>query len=197
MSSTSELDICNAALSKLGGEPVSALTANNKRARLCNQQYNKMRDKLLRMHPWNFALKRIALTPLVGEPPFEFRHMFQIPTDNLRIYRVEDSRLRYKVEGDLILADATTVNLVYVSREENVALYDSAFAELLALLLAADISYALIQSGTLTKNLWEQFHSDIKEIRSYDGQEGFPDGLNPDTFTLSRVTSTIDPTKLG
>ncbi len=207
MSNETELDICNSALSKLGVVRIAALTDKSKQARLCNQQYSKNRDKLLRMHPWNFATRRVILNPLVSVPPFGFLHEFQIPADNLKIYKVNNSAstdsgvrpttMPYKVEGDKILSNDTSINLFYIQKFTNVSLMDTTFTELLAVLLAADISYALIQSGTLTKELWQQYREEIREIRSFDGQEGTPDSLEPDAFTIVRVSKGFDPTKLG
>ncbi len=200
MSHTSELDICNSALAKLGAEKIQSLTGQNKRARLCNQQYKPNRDKLLRMHPWNFAIKRITLNPLVSNPPFGPLNEFQLPADLIRVYKIFNQENIHKKEGDRLVSSDGTIDLIYIFKVENVALMDVSFQELLALLLAADISYALIQSNTLTQTLWAQYREERKEIRSFSSQESFPDSLQPDTFTNSRQAFgqiITDPTKLG
>jgi len=56
------VDICNSALIKIGVSPITALTDNNKAARLCNLIYDKLRRKLLISHYWNFARGRARLT---------------------------------------------------------------------------------------------------------------------------------------
>jgi len=58
---TSSLEICNIALLKIGADSITALSDANKRARLCTLLYDFMRKKLLRAHPWNFAIKRSFL----------------------------------------------------------------------------------------------------------------------------------------
>lgn len=65
MASTS-VDICNAALIKVGAETITALSDNNKRARACNERYADIRDVVLAAHPWNFAIGRTQLVDISG-----------------------------------------------------------------------------------------------------------------------------------
>ena len=51
-----EVSICSNALRKLGDSPITALTEDTERARLCNALYEPARDSLLRSHAWNFAI---------------------------------------------------------------------------------------------------------------------------------------------
>jgi len=55
----SDVIICNRALQHLGEEPIVALSDANKRAEKCNLIYASVRDSLMSMHPWKFALKRV------------------------------------------------------------------------------------------------------------------------------------------
>lgn len=63
MAATNE-DIANSALLKLGAESITSLSDTTRRARLVNEQFNKIRKRLLRSHPWNFAMKRQYLQVL-------------------------------------------------------------------------------------------------------------------------------------
>ena len=57
---TDEVSICNDALSRLGANTITSLTADScKEDRLCNRFYAKLRDDLLKKFSWNFA-KRVA-----------------------------------------------------------------------------------------------------------------------------------------
>ncbi|KKN01516.1 hypothetical protein LCGC14_1127040 [marine sediment metagenome] len=55
----SVVEICNKALLELGEESITLLTDNNKRAEKCNLVYDDIRDSLMSMHPWKFALRRV------------------------------------------------------------------------------------------------------------------------------------------
>jgi hypothetical protein len=54
--------ICNLALSRIGANTITSLTANSaKEDRLCNQFYAQLRDETLKNFTWNFALKATPL----------------------------------------------------------------------------------------------------------------------------------------
>ena len=55
----SDVEICNKALLEIGEESITLLTDNNKRAEKCNLIFDDIRDSLLSMHPWKFALRRV------------------------------------------------------------------------------------------------------------------------------------------
>jgi hypothetical protein len=59
---TSVEAICNSALIKVGSKQITSISDANKRAELCTLMYPKVRDKVLKSHPWNFAIKRKSLS---------------------------------------------------------------------------------------------------------------------------------------
>ena len=60
----SVVDICNSALNLLGASTISALTDDTKNARLCNQRYEPIRNRIFRSHSWNCLTKRIEFEKL-------------------------------------------------------------------------------------------------------------------------------------
>jgi hypothetical protein len=56
---TSAEAICNEALQELGEQPITSLSDTTKRAEACNLIYASERDRLLKSHPWKFALRRV------------------------------------------------------------------------------------------------------------------------------------------
>ena len=61
----SVVDICNSALNLLGASTISALTDDSKNARLCNQRYEPVRNRVFRSHAWNCLTKRVQLQKIV------------------------------------------------------------------------------------------------------------------------------------
>ena len=55
------VDICNSALNLLGASTISALTEDSKNARLCNQRFEPVRNRVFRSHNWNCLITRIQL----------------------------------------------------------------------------------------------------------------------------------------
>ena len=181
-------DIANSALSKLGAEEITSLSDNTRRAKLCNRQFHKIRKKLLRSHPWNFAMKRSALTADVSTPSFEYSTNFILPADYLRGIREEYKDIDWKVEGQFILANQESFNLLYISDITDPTEFDETFDELFALNLAYELSYPLIQSLSLKESLRvELMNFDLKDARSFDAQEGTPEELETTTWLNSRL----------
>lgn len=88
---TSVLDIYNLALTRIGHEPMASVDERGKGGDRCRLHYPVMRDAVLAGHPWNFAIRRVALAQLSFTPAFEFTYAFALPTDPycLRVIRTE------------------------------------------------------------------------------------------------------------
>jgi hypothetical protein len=82
MSVTSELEIFNLALSRIGQETLASTDERGKPGNLCRLHYPLLRDAVLRAHPWNFAVRRVELAEVADyTPPFEFDRAFALPTE--------------------------------------------------------------------------------------------------------------------
>lgn len=182
----SDVDICNSALLKLGGETITALTDVTRRAQLCNQQYDRIRKKLLRSHPWNFAIKRSELVQNATAPTFEYDVAFDLPADMLRAIREEDKLIDWKVEGQTIVTNESSFNLVYIADITDTTQFDESFDELFALHLAYELAYPLVQSVSLKESLKRELNEATADIRSFDAQEGQPEILETTQWLVSR-----------
>jgi hypothetical protein len=184
----SSTEICNSALIKLGASRITALTDDSKEARICNDQYDKLRQDLLREHPWNFASKRATLAKTATVPEFEFDSEFQIPTDCLRVLRLDQDNIteKFKIESDKLLANVDSIKILYISDIADVNLFDANFKEALAWRLAGDLAYSLIQSNNLASQIIQRADNQVRMAKHYDAQEGKPDDLIYDQFVASR-----------
>lgn len=100
---TTEIDNCNNALLKIGIQKViRSLSQDSVEAKACNTVYGNVRDTLLRMAPWNCALKTANLTYITsipgtpentsaatnlwqpGQPRPPWAYEYQYPVDCLR-----------------------------------------------------------------------------------------------------------------
>ena len=189
----SPVEICNSALIKLGVEPITSLSQDNKQARLCNEQYEKIRDKLLESHYWNFAEKREELAVVSGGTPlFGFALKYQLPADCLRAKHLNVKTARFKIEqGRFLHTNVSSAKLLYIAKITDVSKYSSMFKELLAVDLAIDLCMALTQKRTLKADLKDERKELLRDARSSDGQEGTNDMLMDDEWLNSRIG---DPT---
>lgn len=170
----SEAEIVNSALAKVGGGRVIALTDDTPHARLMSEQYPKVRDDLLRGHPWNFAIVRTLLAATTTSPAYKYTYQYRVPADCVRVLDIDSQDFEWEREGQYIVTDSNSLGIRYVRRVTEVGLFDSNFCEVLATKLAADVCYALTQSTSLKELLMKEYTQKLREARSFDGQEGGP-----------------------
>lgn len=195
----SDVSICNSALIKLGAERIISLADDTKNGRLCSEQYPKLREDLLKSHPWNFAVTRASLAELVGyDPGFTFEKVFALPSDCLRVLDTDLSQFKgvkeepwaiesHPITGErVLLCNVETIQIKFIQLV-NEARFSNDFAELLALYLAQDICYAVTQSSQLAEQLVAKFNGKEKEVRSFDGQESSIQQIEADDWLTARL----------
>lgn len=187
---TSQVGICNGALNQLGASTILALTEDSKNARVLNQRYDMVRDKVFREHPWNCLLKRVSLAQDTDKPAYEYTNQYTLPSDCIRVLKTFEMKdnVDFKVEGRKILTNATTVKILYVARITDTTQYDTSLVETLSAAIAADIAYAITGSTTLLQLMEQKYLEKLKDARFADATEGMPDELDADfPFIASRL----------
>ena len=185
-----EVSICSNALRRLGDDPITSLTDDSERARLCNAFYEDARDACLRSHPWNFAITRASLTQLSDSPVYGYDYQYALPTNPycLRVLAMEFEDYIFKVEnfstqGRVLLTDEEPAKIIYIARITDTTLFDSLFVDTLITKLASDLAYPVTNSLKVQEQMYRLYQLKLSEARSIDGQEGFIDDLVSDTFT--------------
>ena len=195
----SVVDICNEAMDLLGAATITALTENSKEARLCNRRFDTVRDAVLRAHSWNVAITRASLAADSAAPAFGFSTQFTLPTDPycLRVISfwnanvnndiaAYDSNVMYKIEGRKILSNEGTCRIIYIGRIEDTEQYDSLLSSAIAHRLGAEIAYAITGSGTVAQTMQALYEQRLREAKSIDAMEGYPEQPLADTYTNIR-----------
>lgn len=184
----SPVDICNSALIKIGAEPIVSLDEDSKAARLCKEQYPKIRDEIIGSHLWNFAMKRETLAELPIDPPFGFDFVYALPTDYIRVLHTNNKSIRFKIEQNKrLLTNLENISILYIAKITDVSMYSPIFRETLAYQLAVDIGYSLTQNRSLITSLEAKAAVKLRDARSFDGQEGTPDELMSDVWLNDRI----------
>jgi hypothetical protein len=184
---TSETAICNDALVEIGAGRIASLTEDSATARICNEQYTKIRDEMLAGHPWNFSLKRASLAASGTAPVNKYTKAWVLPTDCLRVLEVVDGEeIDWQKEGNYLVSDTTSMDILYIAKITDVGNYPPHFSRALALKLAASVSYALVQSTSLKEMLEKKAEFTLAQARSFDGQEGAPRKPYANTWLNSR-----------
>ena len=196
----SVVDLCNRALDLLGAANITALTENSKEARLCNGNFDDVRDAVLRSHPWNVAITRKNLAADSATPAFGFSFQFTLPTDPfcLRVLSfwnsnvnnevaAYDSNVMIKIEGRKILSNEDTCNIIYIGRVTDTEQYDSLLNKAISARLAAEIAYNITGSNSVASNMLTIYEARLKEAKGVDSMEGFPEQPQADDFTNIRL----------
>jgi hypothetical protein len=189
-----EVSICSNALRRLGDSPITSLTEDSERARLCNAFYEPSRDAILRSHTWNFAINRATLAKLSSAPAFEYAFQYALPTDPfcLRVLKMEFEDYEFKVEnlagqGRVLLTNEGEANIIYIARVTDPSLFDSMFVDVLTAKLAVDLAYPVTNSTTLQTQMQRLFERKLSDARSLDSTEGTTDSLISNVFTDFRA----------
>lgn len=181
-----DVDICNNALILFGASTINALDEDSTEARICSKVYSDARDTLLRMHPWNFAVKRKELTADTATPVFDYSKQFTLPSDCIRVLHLDDLEDDFKVEGSKILSDSSTINIKYISRVEDTSLMTAEFRNLLSIFIARKIAYRFSRNAKSISVLFEEFMLAFNEAKSADSQEGKPNPYVDNSWVESR-----------
>lgn len=176
MAVTTEVEIMNSALRKLGVDPISDPAENNVRARTVSGQYPMTRDKILRAHPWNFCTSYASLALLDPQPAdvFDYSFVFQLPTNCSRVFETDlDIRVPWEeISESRLAADSNEVKIKYGRRVTDVTKFDDNFIEVLAWQLAADICFAVTQNAAKTDATEARAERELRQARSFDAQVG-------------------------
>jgi len=188
------VNICNSALNLIGASTISALTEDTKNARLCNQRYEPVRNRVFRGHNWNCLIKRVELAQNSTAPVMEYSYAYALPSDCLRVLRIFngttnsiESDLEYKIEGKNVITNQTTVYLVYTSLDTDPNNYDAYLREAISHQLGADLAYAITNNATLAKNLMARADERLREARFIDSTENSLETIEATEFTNARL----------
>lgn len=193
----SQVDVCNLALSRMGGQTITQITSLGEastEARQCAIKFPCVLRSALRSYPWHFATKEIALALLgaaaaehVFKESSQTLHYYQYPEDCLQILAINPVTGRkgsfdavscaYTVER---IADGTKVIvtpcpqaiLTCTSYADDPGIWDSLFTDAFAWQLASELCLSLGGSSGIVQGLQEMASRAFEKAKSQDCKEG-------------------------
>jgi len=190
----SVVNMCNSALNLLGASTISALTDDTKNARLCNQRYEPVRNRVFRSHAWNCLHKRVQLAQNTTPPVVEYSNAYALPADCLRVLKIHNgttdsiaTALDYKLEGRNIVTDIDTVFLIYIALDTDPNNYDTYLRESISHQLSADLAYAITNNATLANQYMARADERLREARFIDATENSLGTIEANEFTDARL----------
>jgi hypothetical protein len=190
----SAVDIANSALNLLGASTISAFTDDSKNARLINQRYEPVRNRVFRSHAWNCLHKRVQLAQNSTAPVVEYTYAYALPSDCLRVLKIHNgttdsiaSNIDYKLEGRNIVTDEGTVFIIYIALDTDPNNYDTYLQESIAHQLAADLAYAVTNNATLADKYMTRADERLREARFIDATENSLGTIESSEFVDARL----------
>jgi hypothetical protein len=172
----SQIEISNFALIALGADPISSLSESTTQAVAINIVWDVCRRGLLRLHPWNFAIKRVELAQSSIKPSHGYEYKFALPSDCLKViqvYKDED----YKVENNFVLTNSPTAKLKYVADIIDPWSWSVDFTELMTEKLKSELSFSITADKELVKLYHQTFQAKLDMARWNDASEDIEDSF--------------------
>jgi hypothetical protein len=163
---TTQVEICNLALSLLGRPSINLLDENTAEARACRRLYRQARRACLATSSWTFARTRVSAAPLTVPPDTQWRYAYQRPTDAIAIVRLlldgDPPHMGIAFRQFAVLGDTIRTNLPppvlidYVSDLTDESRFPPLFTEYMAMHLAAMLSMDLVKRPETLRELRQQ-----------------------------------------
>ncbi|WP_223621177.1 hypothetical protein [Lysobacter sp. ESA13C] len=187
------VQICSNALLMLGDKPINSLSedpnqATSDRELAAANLYPQVRNATLRAHPWNCATKRVVLSPDSQTPAFDWAYQFLLPGDWLRTLGVSEGgcRIDFRAESGRILADSSSLELLYIYRNENPATWDSLLVDAVTTAMAARLAIPVTNDRAKKVEMEGALLRLLQQARGVDGQDSPPEEFGDSPFLLAR-----------
>jgi len=166
----SKTKIWNMALSRLHQPNLVSPDDATPAAVACATHYDQCLDAVLRLTGWNCAKTRAVLARLTETPAFGWSYAYQLPADYIQLLALDAPTVRFVIEGDRLLCNASSCRIVYIRRLTDPARFSPGLTECLVLMLAAKLSPQLAaESGSGI--LAELYQTALPLARSADAWE--------------------------
>jgi hypothetical protein len=195
-STLTDIDICSAALVKIGSNPIQSFSDNTKEAQVAGVVYPVAVNSELGAYPWNFAGNQLELNQTTQTPLNEqWKYAYQLPADVLAVrtcYDVSGNTIVYFVENDLCYASESQVFCDYTRQitpggftEANFTPY---FIDLLIARCAYEFAVSVIGISTDVDRAEHEYEAKRQRARNTDANTNQPQSLiNPFNSALCRA----------
>ena len=189
---SSQVDIANQALSKLGALPIVDFNDDTTEANQISTNYESIKKSVLRSFPWRCATRSDTLALLnVEEANTFWTHTFAWPEDCLRILDIIEnappyvSRVVYESREKTVLTKRADIVAEYIA-DIHEPDFDAHVEQVLVWHLAKDLCYAITGSNTREQNLNAIYDRMLVEAKTTDRQEASHKTFVIDTLVRER-----------
>lgn len=164
---TSDVEICNLALARLGDARITSMTDGSAQATYCSLLYSHTLEELQTDYAWAFCRKLAALSSTTA-PAFGYSAAYTLPTDFLRLLRVngidkQENFGQWEILGTTLHTSLPApIQADYLANVTTVTQFPALFVELFSLKLAANLAMPLTGSKELFGQMVEAFAASLQ-----------------------------------
>ena len=184
MSTLTGIDICSAALIKLGSNAIESFndSVNSRGSEIAASLYQdtQLGNQLLASYPWSFAGYQVQLNQLLSKPTDpRFSYAYQLPSDYLSVRNAYDQaglNIPYFIEDDQLWAMAPEVWLDYtrILAESQWPFY---FVELAIAKATWEFAVPLAVTASDVDRAIKEYEYKEKKARNIDANQNQPQVL--------------------
>lgn len=194
----SQVDVCNLALSRMGGQSITQITSLGEastEARQCAIKFPYVLRSALRSYPWHFAAKEIALALLGAgamkslfkdDVLYQTLYYYQYPEECVQILAINpvtgkkgnygSVSYEYTIERiadgtKVIVSSCPQAVLTCTSYADDPSIWDSLFTDAFAWQLASELCLSLGGSPSIVQSLQEMASRAFDRAKSEDCKE--------------------------
>lgn len=170
-----KVQIINKALSMLGMTRITTIDDPSPQARAAKATWDITLGSVLSAGLFTFSIERVVLALTAEVNPFDdgYPYVYQVPTGCLRVVDFFPDSARARVEKDRIFSDTENLGVRIIVNIDDETLFFPAFAEALAIKLAADMAYPLINSAKKGEDLLGMYEAImLPRAKSADSTQG-------------------------
>jgi|TARA_R100000808_G_scaffold976_4_gene4685 hypothetical protein len=144
-----DVTICSAALLLLGESEISSFDDGTQISGACSTLYGGVKNSILSLYPWSFAMKKVQLAELTSTPVNEWQREFALPAEMITgtpqaVYSstavgATPQQTGWEILGNAIQTDFTTVVIDYIFSVPE-AMMPTHFVQLLKYAMAAHLA---------------------------------------------------------
>jgi hypothetical protein len=168
-----QVNIVNMALRSIGVARITALSDDSEQARVMTDLYEHIRDEMISLHPWNFAIEYSdTLAENVDTPDFDYDYSYALPAGCLRVIELEDAEDEFKVVGGNLFTDTQDPKIKYIKQVTTTSNFSKSFVTAFAARLAAEACFTLTNDKVFTEQKFEEYKLKLQQSKVCDAQEG-------------------------
>lgn len=160
-------EVGSRALTLLGERAIASIDPRTEQGRLLGELFPSVRRTELTVNRWVFSLRRAKLARVNETPAFGWLYTYPRPPGCLVLIGVGlDEDDDYQLEGDKILADATSpLPVRYVVDVEDAGLWPAMFVEVMAAKLAREMCLRITERAGLIPSLDDNYFRLVRSAR--------------------------------